>query len=298
MKLSIIIVSYNTKDFLDRCLSSIYENTLSKRNYEVIVVDNNSKDNTIQDLSKKYTHAKWIRLKKNSGFAKANNIGLRKSGETDYILFLNPDTILEPKAFEKILQFMNDNPKVGIVGPYVKLPSGKIDDACHRGFPTPWNALTHFSGLGKLLPGTQLFNGYHLGYQNLTKPHEIDACAGAAMLVRRECGKEIGWWDEDYFWYGEDIDFCYRAKETGWKVMFYPNTKVIHFKGVSGGIKKDSQQISTADKKTRQRAQKARFDAMRIFYKKHYVDKYPSIVTWGVLNGIKIYDAINRITTA
>lgn len=297
MKLSIIIVNYNAGDFLDKCLSSIYENSLSKKKYEIIVVDNCSTDKSSEKLSKKYNQVKWIGLKKNVGFAKANNIGIRKSSETEYIFFLNPDTILEIKALEKLLYFMNNNPDVGIVSPYIKRSSGKIDDACHRGFPTPWNALTHFSGLGKLFPGSLLLNGYHLGYQDLNKVHEIDAGAGAALLVRRKTGEEINWWDEDYFWYGEDLDFCYRAKRAGWKIMFYPNTKVLHYKGVSGGIKKETRKISTADEETRKLAQKARFEAMELFYKKHYIKKYPKVVTWCVLNGIKIYDAINRITT-
>jgi GT2 family glycosyltransferase len=294
MKLSIIIVNYNTKVFLDRCLSSIYENSFGQKKYEIIVVDNCSRDNSIELLREKYTKVKWIRLRKNVGFAKANNIGVRKSSESEYVFFINPDTILEPKTLEKLLFFMDSNKETGIITPYLKLTSGRIDDACHRGFPTPWNAFAHFSGLGRLFSKSLLFNGYHLGYKNLNKVHQIDACAGAAMLVRGECGDQIGWWDEDYFWYGEDLDFCYRAKKAGWKVMFYPNTKVLHFKGVSGGIKKESQEISTADKKTQRLAKRARFEAMRIFYKKHYKKKYPKILTSVVLNGINLFEAIRE----
>lgn len=286
MKLSIIIINYNTKKYLKRCLSSIYENYFGRKKYEIIVVDNNSRDN-LSELSKKYPHLKLERLRANVGFAKANNYALRKSGESDYIFFLNPDTIFEPKTFEKAILYMEENPEVGILTPYVKLPSGEIDDACHRGFPTPWNAFCYFSGLAKLFPNSLIFNGYHLGFRNLDEPHEIDACAGAAMLVRRECGEEIGWWDKDYFWYGEDIDFCFRAKKKGWKIIFYPHTKVTHYKGVSGGIKKTSALISTADQKTKKKAQKARFEAMEIFYRKHYKEKYPKFVMWIVLAAIK-----------
>lgn len=292
LKLSIIVVNYNTKNFLDRCVQSILENSISQKKYEIIVVDNASEDQTVQVLSKKYAQINWIALKENLGFAKANNIGIRKSSKSDYIFFLNPDTILEVKALEKLLFYANQNLQVGIVSPFVKLPSGVIDDACHRGFPTPWNALMHFTGLGKVFPSSTFFNGYHLGYRGLDRIHEIDACAGAAMLVRYKCGEEIGWWDQDFFWYGEDLDFCYRAQKAGWKIIFYPHTKVLHYKGVSGGIKKESKDLTRADSKVRKRAQKARFAAMRIFYQKHYAAKYPRLVKWGVLRGISFFERL------
>lgn len=112
------------------------------------------------------------------------------------------------------------------------------------------------------------------------------------MLVRREAGEEVGWWDEDYFFYGEDLDFCYKLKEKGWKIYFVPTVSVLHHKGVTGGIRKESQHVTTADKETRLRATKARFDAMKIFYKKHYMDKYPEIVTWIVLQTINLKQRI------
>lgn len=292
LKLSIIIVSFNTKDFLDKCIRSILNNSFGRKGYEIIVVDNASGDRTVRELSKKYTQVKWLSLKQNVGFAKANNIAIRKSTESDYIFFLNPDTILEVKALEKLLFYANSKFKVGIVSPFVKLPSEIIDDSCHRGFPTPWNALMHFTGVSKIFPSSTFFNGYHLGYRGLDRIHEIDACAGAAMLVRRKCGEEIGWWDQDFFWYGEDLDFCYRAKKAGWKIIFYPHTKVLHYKGVSGGIKKESKDITRVDSKVRKRAQKARFEAMRIFYQKHYAAKYPRLVKWGVFRGISFFEKL------
>ena len=183
---------------------------------------------------------------------------------------------------------MDQNADIGVLVPYIKLQDGTIDDACHRGFPTPWNAFGHFSGLAKIFPNSMFFNGYHLGYHNLDSIHEIDAGAGAAMLVRRKVGEEIGWWDEDYFWYGEDLDFCYRVKQKKDKIIFYPDVVILHHKGVSGGIKKHSKQISSAGNKTRRVAQSARFDAMLIFYHKHYKKKYPKLVTFIITSFIRI----------
>jgi GT2 family glycosyltransferase len=295
MKISIIIVNFNTKDFLDKCLESIYDSVISRDQYEVIVVDNYSSDDSIESLNTKYTQVRWIRLKQNVGFSRANNIGIQNSGQSEYIFFLNPDTIINKYTLIGLVRFMDNYYDAGISTPYVSLPDGNIDDACHRGFPTPWNAITHFTGLGKKFPNSKIFNGYHLGYSDMDISHEIDACAGAAMFIRREAGNQIGWWDEDYFWYGEDLDFCYRAKLFDWKIMFLPEYKALHYKGVSGGIKEVSSNISTATRETKIMAQSARFEAMRIFYRKHYTDKYPKLLTWLVLRGIEALERIKRI---
>jgi hypothetical protein len=168
------------------------------------------------------------------------------------------------------------------------MPNGQIDDASHRGFPTPWNAFVHFSGLAKIFGKTKLFGGYNLGFKNFSETHEIDALAGAFMVVRREAGEKVSWWDEDYFFYGEDLDFCYMLQQKGWKIYYVPEFSVLHYKGVSGGLKKVSKDITTADSETKKRATKARFDAMRIFYKKHYEDKYPLFITRLVYTGISL----------
>ena len=146
------------------------------------------------------------------------------------------------------------------------------------GLPS-WNSLMYFSGMSKLFPKSRIFNGYNMGWIDLNKTHEIDALAGAFMMVRRVAGEDVGWWDEDYFFYGEDLDFCYMLKKKRWKVYFVAEVSAFHYKGVSGGIKKTSEGITTADLETKILATNSRFQAMKIFYDKHYSSKYPFFVT-------------------
>ena len=289
MKLSIIIVNFNTKDLLKNCLDSIFKGLKkSVVSFEVLVVDNASTDESVEMVKNRFPKIKLIKNKENLGFSKANNKGV-KIAKGECILLLNPDTIIPKETLPFMVDFMDKNKDVGIATCRVELPSGELDDACHRGFPTPWNAFCHFLGLGRLFPQSKFFNGYHLGYQNMDEIHEVDACVGAFLLIRRRAGEEVGWLDEDYFWYGEDLDFCFRIKKGGWKIIFVPKVKIIHYKGAASGIKNHSQFISTADKKTRKLAQKARFEAMRLFYQKHYQNKYPPFIRWLILSGINIF---------
>lgn len=284
--LSIIIVSYNTKDILRACLESVFASIDIKKT-EVIVVDNASSDTSSEMVKEEFPKTILIQNKTNAGFSKANNIGVKKANGR-YILFLNSDTVVNASVFGEMLRFMDNHKDAGAATCKVVLASGNLDDACHRGFPTPWNAFCHFSGLAAILPHTKLFSGYSMGWEDLEKQHEIDALAGAFMWVRKEAGDDVSWWDEDFFWYGDDIDFCYRLKQKGWKVSFVPNVSILHYKGVSGGIKKHSETISTATKETKKIAIDARFSAMEIFYTKHYQEKYPKWLTWLVLRGIAV----------
>ena len=286
--LSIIIVNFNTKDFLINCLESLFTNISKNISCEVIIVDNNSNDGSIDAVKKILNNHSYLTLIENNenvGFSKANNIGISKS-TGEYILFINTDTIMKPDVLEAMFDFMNQTPNAGAATCLLRLPSGEIDDATHRGFPTPWNAICYFSGIARIFPKSMLFNGYNMGWKDMDKTHEIDALAGAFMMVKRKAGDEVGWWDEDYFFYGEDLDFCYKLKQKGWKIYFVPSVEILHYKGVSGGIKKESQHISKASDETKLLATNARFDAMKIFYRKHYRKSYPSIVTWIVLQGI------------
>lgn len=290
--LSIVIVSYNTKEVLKECLESIYK-TVGNLSFEIIVVDNASKDGTEKEFANpKFPNFEFIQNKDNLGFSKANNIGIKKTGGR-YVLFLNPDVVVHSQTLEGMVRFMDEHKEAGAATCKVLLPNGKIDDASHRGFPTPWNALTHFSGLSKLLGRTKMFGGYNLGFLDFLETHEIEVLAGAFMIVRREAGENVGWWDEDYFFYGEDIDFCYMLKQANWKVYYVPEFTVLHYKGVSGGLKKVSQHMTTADTETKKRSTKARFDAMRIFYKKHYEQKYPWFITRLVYAGIALKQALS-----
>lgn len=287
MDVSIIIVSYNTKEFIKKCVESVEGSEFKKLKYEIIVVDNASSDGSVKFLRENFKKIKILENKENLGFAKACNQGARVSSGK-YLLFLNPDTQVDKNTISHMLDFMNKQADAGASTCFVRLPSGKLDDGAHRGFPTPWNSFSYFSGLSKLFPRSKTFSGYAMGWLDLDLEHEVDAVVGAFMMVRRKAGDEIGWWDEDYFFYGEDIDFCYRLKEKKWKIYFVPQVSVFHQKGVSGGIKKHSEHLSIADYQTKFIATNARFNAMRIFYNKHYKNKYPKILTGLVLSAIEL----------
>jgi len=297
LDLSIISVSYNTKEFIRKLLSSIEENISKEISYEVIVVDNASSDHSVQMIEKEFPNVKLVVNKDNLGFSKANNLGIKKASKSRYVLFLNPDTVLNKGTIEHMIKFMDKHPDAGASTCKVIMSNGKIDDATHRGFPTPWNAFAHFSGISKVMPNSTLLNGYYLGWKDIDKVHEIDALAGAFMLVRYGAGEDVGWWDEDYFFYGEDIDFCYMLKQKGWKIYYVPDVSIFHHKGVSGGIKEISKTISTATKETKTRITKSRFNAMKIFYRKHYAKKYPGFLTGLVMLGIdaKLWYSLKRI---
>lgn len=280
-KVSIVILNYNAGDFLKKCLQSIDKNLDFLE--EIIVVDNASADKSLAYLKKlKEKKVKVIFNRENSGFSKGNNIGLEKALKTrpDYILFLNPDTLVNSKALETVFQFMEASPEAGIATCRLELANGKLDEACHRGFPTPWRAFCHFSGLSRLFSRSPFFSGYTLGHLlNNQQAHEIDACTGAFLFIRSQIGNQVNWWDEDYFWYGEDLDFCYRVKKMGWKIIFLPQVKITHYRGISSGIQKQSQKKSQAKKETRIRSAQASTQAMRIFYQKHYLNQYPCFLT-------------------
>lgn len=292
LDLSIIIVNYNTKEFLKKCFSSILSSIDGKLSYEIIVVDNDSGDGSAAMVKKEFSKIRLIANKNNVGFSKANNQGVKVSQKSRYILFLNPDTIIQKNAIKEMIKFMDSHKDAGAVTCKLVMLNGELDDASHRGFPTPWNSFAHFSGLEKLFPKSKLFAGYSLGWKDLSKTHEIDVLAGAFMLVRRKAGEEAGWWDENYFFYGEDIDFCYMLKKKGWKIYYVPTVSVTHYKGVSGGIKSVSKEITTANKETKIRATKWRFNAMRIFYNKHYKQKYPWVVSFLVDKGIRLREKL------
>lgn len=285
--ISIIVISYNTKNLLEECLLSISKNITSRLTHEIIVVDNASGDNSAEMVRRNFPKVILIANKKNIGYAKGNNLGVKKA-KGRYILFLNADTLIYPKTIKTMVNFIDSRADIGAATCRVELINGELDDSCHRGFPTPFAAFCYFSGLSKLFPKVKLFSGYTKTYMDLNKIHEVDSCSGAFMIVRRKSGQEISWWDEDYFWYGEDLDFCFKLKERGWKIYFVPHVKILHYKGVSGGIKKISKHLTIATNNTIVRVTNARFNAMKIFYKKHYENKYPKFITWLVIWGIRI----------
>jgi len=290
--ISIVILNYNSIDFLKGCLESIEKSELNHVSVEIVVVDNASTDDSVAVIRHEYPEVKLIASKKNKGFAAGNNLAVKKT-RGKYILFLNPDTVLEPNTLYKVYEYMEKHKDVGVATPRLELANGELDYSTHRGFPTPLNALFFFTGIANLFPKIKIFAGYTHGWKlDDPSPHEVGVISGAFFFVRRKAAKEVGWWDEDYFWYGEDIEFSYSLKEAGWKVMFLPKVHTLHYKGVTSGIKKHTKKVSKASKETRKRSARASTEAMKIFYRKHYLTRYPKIVTAVVLAGISLLGKI------
>lgn len=283
--LSIIILNYNTQDLLRQCLTSLIENCkacfeqvflrkvkIENCEYEVIVVDNASSDGSPEMVKKEFPQAKLIANPENWGFAKGNNVALRQA-QGKYILLLNSDTVVEKETLPRMIKFMEENPKVGVATCRVELADGSLDLACHRGFPTPWASLTYFLGLEKLFPKSRIFGRYHLGFLPLDKIHEIDSPVGAFYLLKKEVINQVGLLDEDYFMYGEDLDWSFRIKKAGWKLVYYPHVKIIHLKRKSG-LQKEGK-IADEVRELRRKTMTHFYEAMRLFYQKNYRDKYP-----------------------
>ena len=293
MQLSIIIVSYNVKELLKNCLDSLKIATKSI-NSEVYVVDNASIDSTAGMVKKKFPQVKLIANKKNLGFAKANNQAFKKaSGQ--YLLILNPDTKLMPETITKMISFMQKDKSIGIATCRVELANGSLDRDCRRHFPTPWRAFTHFSKLAKIFKSSKLFDQYYMGYIPDDKVHEIDACVGAFMFIRKSALEKVGLFDEDFFFYGEDLDLCWRFKKQGYKIVYMPETKIIHFKGASSGMKKSSRDLTSVTKESKKKALYESVHSMEIFYRKHYIANYPFFVNWVVLTSFKLLEKIRLL---
>jgi len=231
MKLSVVIVNYNVSCFLEQALISVYK-ALKNVDGEVFVVDNNSVDNSLEMLANKFPQVHVIANKENVGFAKANNQAIRIS-QGEYVLLLNPDTVVEEDTFEKCIRFMDATPDAGGLG--VKMVNGKGEflPESKRGIPMPAVAFYKLFGLAKLFPKSQRFGTYHLTYLSNDEIHSIEVLAGAFMMMRRSVLDKVGLLDEDYFMYGEDIDLSYRILKGGYKNYYFPETCIIHYKGES-----------------------------------------------------------------
>ncbi|MFT9495339.1 glycosyltransferase family 2 protein [Anaerosolibacter sp.] len=280
MDISIIIVNYNTKDLTLQTIQSVCKSK-TQFAYEVIVVDNASTDDSIQAIRDEFPQITVIQNDKNLGFSKANNIGI-KQATGRYILLLNSDTVVMEDTLELMVNFMDENKDVGASGCKVILPDGSLDKACKRSFPTPLNAIYNALKLDVLYPASKRFGQYNLTYLDNNKIHYIDCLVGAFMMVRREAIEQVGMLDEEFFMYGEDIDWCYRIKLAGWKIVYYPLVKIIHYKG--GSSKKRNPKLIYEF-----------YRAMYLFYKKHYKNTYPWLVTAAVYSGIGIMMGVKLI---
>lgn len=254
MDLSIIIVNYNVKEFLQNLLHSISKST-DKISREIIIIDNASNDGSVEFISEKFPEVNLFANKKNLGFSKANNIGINQA-KGKYILLINPDTLVSEDTFEKMIDFFDKNPQIGLAGCKILNPDGTLQLACRRSFPGPWASFCKVTGLSNLFPQSRLFAKYNLTYLDPDQTYEVDAISGSFMMFRREVFEKIGGLDEKFFMYGEDLDFCYRAQKSGFKVYYVHSAQIIHYKG-------ESTKRSGLDET------KIFYNAMHLFVKKH-----------------------------
>jgi GT2 family glycosyltransferase len=229
--LSIIIVNYNVKHFVEQCLHSVF-NASKNLNIEVFVVDNNSVDGSVPFIKQKFPQVKLIENKTNTGFSVANNQAIKQS-TGKYVLLLNPDTVVQEDTFEKVIAFMNEHPDAGGLGIKMFDGKGKFLPESKRGLPTPAVAFYKIFGLAKLFPNSKKFGQYHLTYLDKDKTHQIDVLSGAFMLMRKETLDKVGMLDETFFMYGEDIDLSYRITLGGYKNYYFADSSIIHYKGES-----------------------------------------------------------------
>jgi GT2 family glycosyltransferase len=285
---SIIITNYNTKDILKDCIVNLLNLNEAK---EILVIDNDSKDGSADMVKTEFVNnpeVKLFALDKNTGLSYAGNVGLENS-TGKYLLYLGSDAFPKPGTISGMEKYFDEveNSKVGAATAKLVLRDGTLDMDAHRGFPTPFVALVHFSGIDKLFKQNRTFDKYFLGYEDLSKPHEIDLGISHFMMIRREVFNKIGKWDEDYFVFGEDVDMCYRIKQSGWKIMYLPQFEAVHYKGASVGIRKESADISPATAETKIHMMNMKAKGMETFYAKHYKKKYPWILNTIVLTGIR-----------
>jgi len=277
MELSIIIVNYNTKELTKQTIDSV-KKTVNNIEYEIVLVDNASVDGSIEFFKDIYESDNRVQLifnNENLGFAKANNIAIMKSKGRN-ILLLNSDTIVKEACIEKCVAYLNQHNDVGALGPKILLNNGELDHACKRGFPTPAASLYYMLKLEKLYPKSKNFGQYRMTYLDDNEIGEVDALTGAFMMIKREVIDKVGVLDDDFFMYAEDIDWCYRIKDAGWKIMYYPQAEMIHLKGQSSKKKRKYKTIYQFHK------------TMLQFYNKHYIKKHNFSVTGIVYIGVII----------
>lgn len=252
--LSVIIVSYNVKFYLEQCLESVRRASRGLR-VEVFVVDNLSVDGSVAYLRERFPEVVFIENKENVGFARANNQAIRQS-EGEYVLLLNPDTIVAEDTFARFVAFMDAHPEAGAAGAYMLNPDGTFAPESRRGLPTPFVAFCKMSGLAALFPKSRLLGRYYMRYLNENEVNEIQVISGAFMMLRREALDKVGFLDEDFFMYGEDIDLSFRMLKGGYKNYFLPE-RMLHYKGEST-VKSSYRYVYTF------------YQAMRLFFRKHY----------------------------
>ena len=230
MDVSIIIVNWNAREPLHKCLKSIYEYK-GDADCEIIVIDNASTDRSVEMVKTTWLGVILVENSENLGFARANNIGIRQS-TGQYVCLINPDVVVLQGCIRNLVEFMDRNPHVGMAGPRILNPDQTLQPSC-RHFPTIWNNLCQSLTLNHLLPKSRFFSGSFMNYWAHDTVRKVDAIGGMFWMVRRQAINEAGFLDEDFFLYGEDIDWCRRFHAAGWDVMFYPGAEAVHLGGAS-----------------------------------------------------------------
>lgn len=271
MAVTVIVVNYNAGPALLRMMDSLAP-ALGPDD-EVIVVDNASADNSLDPMAGHAARPVLIRNADNRGFSAAVNQGM-DAAHGDYFLLLNPDVIVQPDTLREMERFMAARPDAGVAGGRVCETDGRLQLACRRGFPTPWVAFCRLSGLSLLFPKSKLFARYNLTFLDPDNEAEVDAVSGSFMMIRRAVTEQIGRFDEDYFLYAEDIDFCLRAKQAGWKALYNPAAPIVHAKGVC------------ADTSPGPAAYQF-YHTMWTFHKKHFYCKTPAPVNALIWLGVQ-----------
>jgi GT2 family glycosyltransferase len=291
--LAIVIVNYNTRAMLRDCLSSLSADA-PRHPRAIWVVDNASSDGSAAMLRAEFPQVRLIANTHNGGYAYANNLALRaimSHGEThaggdnlpaarssDYMLLLNPDTIVPPGALDRLVDYMEAHPDVGAAGPKLLLADGSLDLACRRSFPTPAVSFYRMTGLARLFPQSPRFGRYNMTFLDPDQETEVDALVGACMLVRGSIPGEIGLLDEAYFMYGEDLDWAYRIKQYGWRIRYVPSVTVHHYKRAASS-QRPFQSIRHF------------YNAMRVFHRKHYAATTPAPMNMLIEIGITLKEA-------
>ncbi|MDE2733104.1 MAG: glycosyltransferase [Gemmatimonadota bacterium] len=283
MRLSVVFLSYNTRDLTRQALSSVLA-AVEGLEVEIFVVDNASADGSADMVAEEFPQVKLIRNAANVGFAAGNNVALRQvTGE--YALLINTDTIVRRDALRTMVEFLDAHPEAGACGCKILDPDGTLQLDSRRGFPTPLAAFCKMSGLSRLFPKHPLIAHYHMTYLDPEQTAEVEVLSGSCMMVRKAAMDQVGLLDEDYFMYGEDIDWCYRFHQAGWKIYYVPTTAIIHFRGESGR--------GTPLKILYRKSQ-----AMSIFVNKHMARRYRFFPLWLLQVGIALHGTFRFLARA
>ncbi|MBI2037796.1 MAG: glycosyltransferase family 2 protein [Candidatus Magasanikbacteria bacterium] len=277
MKLSVILVNWKTRDITRDALVSIYKETRNIE-FEVIVVDNNSQDGSVEMIKKEFPQVILIENSDNRGFGKANNQGL-KIAKGDYLMFLNTDVVVLDHAIEKLVNYLDTHADVMMVGPRLLNRDLTFQHVCRRMLPNPTNSFFHLFGLTKIFKNSKFVTDYkqYLADPEVTGPAQ--ALSGAAMMFRKAVYEQIGGFDETFFMYGEDLDFCKRVLDKGWKTVYVSEAKIIHFGGQSSGKRWVKSLINF-------------YEAMWLYYRKHFYNQHNIILNLIIWMGIKVRMAI------